>query len=206
MLQTKQRLAWLDIAKAITIFLVVFGHTLRDGVAKQIVYAFHVAAFFLLSGITCKTDNLKTRIKNDFLRILVPYYCFSVLSILIFAIFGTFAAGRLDLDVNTSIGFNLWGMLYGSPAGGHLKYNTPLWFLPCLFAIKMLYYGINKLCRGKQLPIFLCTLALATISFIYTRFIISTRFFFVNWMIASTMPAMASTSISTGTAVMEASE
>ena len=56
MLQTKQRLAWLDIAKAITIFLVVFGHTLRDGVAKQIVYAFHVAAFFLLSGITCKTD------------------------------------------------------------------------------------------------------------------------------------------------------
>ena len=167
--QIKQRLAWLDIAKAITIFLVVFGHTLRGGMAQQIVYAFHVAAFFLLSGITCKTDDLKKRIKNDFLRILVPYYSFSILSILIFAVLGKFAAGKFDLDVNTSLGFNLAGMLYGCPAGGHLKYNMPLWFLPCLFATKMLYYGIHKLCRGKQLPVFLCSLGLAAVSFVYTR-------------------------------------
>ena len=169
MLQTKQRLTWLDIAKAITILLVVFGHTLRGGIAQKIVYAFHVATFFLLSGMTCKTDNLKIRIKNDILRILVPYYSFSICSILIFLLLGKFAAGKFDLEINNSLGYNLVGMLYGCPTRGGLKYNTPLWFLPCLFATKMVYYGLSKICREKPLPIFLCSLVLAAGSFVYTR-------------------------------------
>ena len=110
MAQAKQRVTWLDIAKAITIFLVVFGHVLRGGTAQKIVFSFHVATFFLLSGMTCKTDNLKARIKNDFLRIMVPYYSFSILSIIIFRFLGDFAASRFSLDVDTSLWHNLVGI------------------------------------------------------------------------------------------------
>ena len=45
-LQTRNRIAWIDIAKAITILLVVFGHTIRGGLAQSIVYSFHVPTFF----------------------------------------------------------------------------------------------------------------------------------------------------------------
>lgn len=168
-LQPKQRIAWLDIAKAIAIFLVVLGHTLRGGAVQRILYSFHVAAFFLLSGMTCRTDRLKERIKNDFLRIMVPYYSFSVISILIFLFLGKFAADALERTVNTSLRHNLLGMLYACPLDGRLKFNMPLWFLPCLFATKMLYYGLSKLCRGKQASVLLCSLTLAAVGVAYTR-------------------------------------
>ena len=170
-LLTKQRIAWVDIAKAITMFLVVFGHTLRDGFAQDIVFSFHVAAFFLLSGMTCKADNLKERIKNDFLRILIPYYCFSVLSILIFSLLGNFVADKFDIYVDTSVWHNLADTLYACPTNNRLKFNTPLWFLPCLFITKLLYYCLNKLCKEKQVYILLSSLFLAGLGFVYTRLI-----------------------------------
>ena len=167
--QTKSRLAWLDVAKAITMLLIVFGHTLRGGTASQIVYSFHVATFFILSGMTCKGDDLPTRIKNDFLRIMMPYYFFSILSILAFSVLGQFAANHLSLGVNTSLSYNFVGMIYGSPINGHLRFNLPLWFLPCLFVTKLLYYAINKLCREKPLLLLICSFGVAVLGCIYTR-------------------------------------
>ncbi len=149
-LHKAERINWIDIAKAITIFCVVFGHTLRGGMAQQIVYSFHVVVFFFLSGMTCKADNLKMRIKNDFLRILFPYYIFGIVSIFIFFLLGNFASAQFDMDVNTSLMKNLWELLYACPIGDKMKFNMPLWFLPCMFATKMIYYALYKLSRGKQ--------------------------------------------------------
>ena len=169
-LQTRNRIAWIDIAKAITILLVVFGHTIRGGLAQSIVYSFHVPTFFFLSGMTCKTDNVKKRIKNDFLRIMVPYYCFGILSILIFIILGQFVADKFELQINTSLPRNLWELLLACPQNGHLKFNLPLWFLPSLFATKLIYYAICKICREKRLPILIVSFGLAAMGFVYTHF------------------------------------
>ena len=163
-----ERIAWLDIAKAITIILVVFGHTLRGGIAQRIVYSFHVATFFLLSGMTCKVDCIAKRIKNDFLRLLFPYYSFGIISIIIFSILGEFAASRLDLSIDNSIVNNLWQLIYACPKSGKMKFNVPLWFLPCLFATKLLYYAIHKIFHGRQLPTLVCSLSLACLSFAST--------------------------------------
>lgn len=168
-LKTQKRIAWIDIAKGITIFLVVFGHTLRGGIGQRIVYSFHVSTFFLLAGMTCNTDNLKSRIKNDFQRILIPYYSFGVLSVLIFAFLGTFAASQLQLDVNVSLDRNFLELLYACPRGGRLKFNMPLWFLPCLFVTKMLYYALYKLCRKKHFFVLIGSLVIAAVGFFYTN-------------------------------------
>jgi len=63
-LATKQRVQWVDYAKGIGIFLVVFGHTLRGLVNSSIletstivvsidqwIYSFHMPLFFYLSGL-----------------------------------------------------------------------------------------------------------------------------------------------------------
>lgn len=168
-IQPKQRVTWVDCAKAIAMILVVFGHAIRDGAAFRIVYAFHVTAFFLLSGMTCKADRPLERIKSDFLRIMVPYYAFGLISILIYAVLGKFAANQFAMDVDTGFGQNVLWMLYACPMHSQLKFNMPLWFLPCLFATKLLYYVLHKLCRGKQGALLCSSLLLAALSFVYTR-------------------------------------
>ena len=168
-LRAKDRIAWLDIAKGISIFLVVFGHTLRGGMAQRIVYAFHVPAFFLLAGTMCKTDMVKSRICHDFIRIMVPYYCFGILSILVFSLLGQFVATQFEMSTDTSFMSNLWDLIRACPKGNRMKFNMPLWFLPCLFVTKLLYYVLSKLCKEKQGCILLGSIALAAIGFVYTR-------------------------------------
>lgn len=168
---TQKRIGWIDIAKAISILLIVYGHTVRGDSALMNAFSFHIACFFLLSGMTCKADRLKDRIKKDFLTILVPYYCFGILSILIFAVLGKFASAALNTDANTSVFTNLIELVYANPGGNRMKFNMPLWFLPCFFATKMLYYGLDKLFRGKHLFVLIGSVVLCAFGFLYTHFI-----------------------------------
>ena len=48
----------------------------------ETVNALFVAAFFFLTGMTCGTGQIRTDIR----RILVPYYCFGLFSIAVFAV------------------------------------------------------------------------------------------------------------------------
>ena len=148
-MENRQRIGWIDVAKGLVILLVVFGHTMRGGFGQRIVYGFHVPAFFFLAGMTSGTDRPLQRIKKDIRRILVPYFCFGLLSYAAFAVLGRFAAGRFGVDIDTALLPNLLGLLYGSAAGTGLRFNTPLWFLPCLFAVKLLSYGLSRICRGR---------------------------------------------------------
>lgn len=51
----KERIAWIDIAKAIAIFFIVLGHQLPSGPLCGYLYSFHVPLFFFLSGLTFNT-------------------------------------------------------------------------------------------------------------------------------------------------------
>ncbi len=167
----KQRLRWIDIAKAMAILFVVFGHTARAGVLQEFVYSFHVAAFFLLAGMTCNAEDIACRIKRDFMRIMIPYYCFGLISIGIFALLGRFAADRFAMEVDVSVWNNLAELLYACPKGNRMKFNMPLWFLPCLFAVKLMYYALHALWRGKQTGILFSSAVLAAVGFIYVRLV-----------------------------------
>ncbi len=47
-----ERIAWLDNARGIGIALVVAGHALTPGHARDVIYAFHMPLFFFLAGVT----------------------------------------------------------------------------------------------------------------------------------------------------------
>ena len=169
--QEKKRIGWIDIAKAIAILLVVWGHTLRGGDVQRVMYSFHVATFFLLSGMTCRVRDIGRQIRTDFLRIMVPYYIFGVASIGIFLVLGGFAADQLDMSTRSSLWDNLLELLVACPKGNRMKFNMPLWFLPCLFVTKLLYYALSKVCRGKQGYIVGGSAVLAVLSFLYTHLV-----------------------------------
>lgn len=138
----------IDIYKAFLIFLIVLGHTMvTSNPIGLFLSSFHVPAFFLLAGYTYKQTKCfgKFALKK-IIRLLIPYFPVSMISILIFHFFGDFVAEKLQINIkSTEIWPNVQGMLYGNGQTGYMKWNLPLWFIPALFSALIIYYWIDKL-------------------------------------------------------------
>jgi len=132
-----KRIAWIDAAKGIGIFLVVLGHTLPSTAKSMaIIYAFHMPLFFFLSGLTAKSwvpGSAPTFVRG--LRsLMVPYVFFSVVSIAVFIV-----SRGLTSQVE-AWGAQLWDMLYGvSGREGRMRYNVPLWYFTCFICVRVLF-------------------------------------------------------------------
>lgn len=164
---TRGRVYWIDIAKGLCMILVVLGHTMRGGPVWHGVYGFHVAAFFFLSGMTCGKGGW-AQIKKDLRRIMVPYYGFGLVSIGIFVALGQVAGAAYGIPVETAPLENLWNLLYASGRHRAMAFNTALWFLPCLFVTKVLYYGLVRACRENLGGMLALSLGLAALGCWYT--------------------------------------
>lgn len=70
----KVKLNWIDVAKGICILAVILGH-MGETKIDNIVFAFHLTTFFILSGYTLKTDKLdKNYVASKFKRLIIPYF------------------------------------------------------------------------------------------------------------------------------------
>ena len=128
MRKTKTRIEIIDIAKAITIFLVIMGHTtgnFDNPMFRRVLYSFHMPLFFMLAGLSIKPKVLKNKeeiiafIRKNILALFVPYLIWGL-------IYGPFSFE------------NILKLLYGSWASiASTGTLTSLWYLPCLFVARM---------------------------------------------------------------------
>lgn len=114
-----KRIEFIDIAKAIAIFLVVFGHVIPVGtVAKTMVYSFHMPLFFILSGYFMKGgvgSSLKCLLKKKWFALMVPYLIW----------------GGIYSELNIK---NLLFIGYGTRETLLMAHSlSSLWFLPVMF-------------------------------------------------------------------------
>lgn len=172
----KNRIVWIDNARAIAIFFIVLGHINTNGQFCNYLNSFHVPLFFFISGLTFSThDKPLVFLKKKVKRILVPYWCFSLISIGIYMLLGRFAAQRLEGDdyYIMSLWQCIYGMLYGSRGNGFLNWNRPMWFLPCLFSLLVISYLIGRfIFRGKNKKVFaaiMLVLCLSLFAVMYYR-------------------------------------
>lgn len=122
--QRTERVQYIDIAKAIAIFLVVLGHprAVEDyGTVERFLYSFHMPLFFMMSGIFLKQKShyscqtWKTFFKKNLLGLFVPYMIWS-------AIYMSFSY------------INVGKVMYGSWIVLRNTHSlSSLWFLPVLF-------------------------------------------------------------------------
>lgn len=132
----------IDIAKGIVIILMVVGHCYsNDNMLLQLIYAFHMPFFFIVSGAMTRandTNKIKfTSLKTTF----IPYVCFSLLYGLLINIMGFFSG-------NSSF---LKPLLKDFVAIITLRGLSVMWFVPCLFFAKYLAIKLGnskKVCRG----------------------------------------------------------
>lgn len=135
----KTRLNWVDIARGIGIITVLYGHAISGDSFRHIIYAFHMPLFFFLSGIVFnpqKNTLFLPFLKKNIMSILVPYLGFALISYIIWLL------SLSDLPSLSTVGSHGVHILYGNSQG--LFFNVVLWFLPCLFVTKVLFWTLTK--------------------------------------------------------------
>lgn len=72
----KRRIDWIDIVRAVGMFLIIMGHTLEVytySIVGKLIFAVHVPVFFVLSGYLYKEKPFKKVFKGGNVNLLLPY-------------------------------------------------------------------------------------------------------------------------------------
>ena len=143
---------WLDWAKVIGIFLVVFGHVLQripgweEGCVRRIwdwIYLFHMPLFFVISGYLFK-QGIKN-FRKIFWALVVPYFLYQFLC---FPLWNWKSIGSEE-TILSFIGKHIMGILLGDGYKTPISFYSclPCWFIVSIIQLKLIfsYIRINKL-------------------------------------------------------------
>lgn len=140
----KQRIEWIDTAKAIGICTVVIGHSVLPVSLRVWIYSFHMPLFFFLTGMTFKFTDTKTFFKKRAFSLLFPYFLFSFAYLLKdIAAYFIIHDGSIDFLIKEFIGIFVYIQRSDYKVNG-------LWFLPCLFLSETIFFFVIKLIKTKK--------------------------------------------------------
>lgn len=144
-----KRVNWIDVTKCFGIFAIYLGHFLTSaGKSYPFVFTHHVPLFFFISGCTenfNKEKQIGTQILKKFKSIMLPFWLFSLLSIIIQII-------MTDANI-TSI--KEMFTLIGKGAIRNSFFAASLWFLTCLFVMEIMFVFIKQL-KNSLLIVVVC--------------------------------------------------
>ena len=143
-MDSKERLVYFDLLKGVGIICVLLGHTVLSGLPKDLIYGFHMPLFFFCSGIFFKNRSLKEVLTNNIRQLIVPYMFF------LLALNGSYFITNLHAGDSILLAFrNVIEELDILDEYSHCF--LAIWFLPCLFFVRLLYALVQKLTDNKYL-------------------------------------------------------
>lgn len=144
----QKRYIWIDYAKFLSIFLVVYFHTppVLSGIFGASLHFLRMPCFFLIAGLLFRLDKYQT-FKQYFThrskQLLIPYFCFFILFYIYWLIIGKRTGTPEDLAAP------LYQPVLEYLLGAPKLICKPLWFVPCLLAMQCIFYlcfkRINRL-------------------------------------------------------------
>lgn len=134
----KGRIEWIDIAKGLSIILVVYGHTGLNGVpyVGDWFAGYRMPFFFYVSGILFsphKYPTLQSFVKKRWETLIRPYFFFSI----IVGLWLFFVDNAYNIDKIKNILIYGWG-------------GIALWFIPVLVFTQIFWYVITKRINSKS--------------------------------------------------------
>lgn len=115
------RIKVLDNTKGFLILLIIIGHVFTEGFLHDIIYTFHVPAFFIISGMTLKKQPIIQFISKKFRSLIIPMLSFEILfciSVKVFANDSQSPFGYLynlvSLHFNCSVNWFLFTLFFAS--------------------------------------------------------------------------------------------
>lgn len=132
----KNRIEFIDLAKGVCIFLVVFVHVMPELGAKfDFLGCLRMPLYFCLSGLFYKNyggfRNFSIKKVNN---ILIPFLAWYAIG------YGIYYLGRTLMQSGNDATFHFWDILVQNEI-----FNLPIWFLLCLFWSNLLFSGVNAL-------------------------------------------------------------
>ena len=186
----KERLIWIDIAKGITILLVIIGHTIKtDTFLWRFIFSFHMPIFFIISGYLFKENTLKKLIKKNLKRMFVPYLGTSLIIVFI-AVFAKMFLHHTFYSMPEDLSSLCISIIYGCGVN-YPKFFTPIWmigaiwFLLCLFFAEI-FFAITIQLTSK-LNIYIQATIIVFLSFV--GFFIG-QYIFLPWNIDISLVAL----------------
>ena len=140
--QKPMRLIWLDQLKAVSMYIVVLGHTLLDFNKHKLfkfIYSFHMPLFFMISGFTFNPDKYERIIdciKDKVIKLAYPYVMLNILVIPLWFI--NMETGMIGKD---SIPKILLGIFYSNSSVVRAPSNAT-WFIMTLLLAEIIYYAV----------------------------------------------------------------
>ena len=158
-------ITWVNSAKGIGIILVIFGHLLYSSNLQglnQIIYAFHIPLFFILSGYVQKCCDIRNHVLQKIHRLLIPFLCHALLWVFIFG-----------FDYNKQSNLILSFLLDCFYITGEIS-NNPLWFLVVLFEVHILCLLLNLQSKNSLFQVLLCFVffSLGFIAYSFSSFVV----------------------------------
>ena len=139
----KQYYQWIDIAKVIGIFLVIYGHGgLSDSTVRDFIYTFHMPLFFVLSGLLYKPLSPIETIKKDWRTLLIPYLILNATCLLMFVGIAFLQGNLTWLFLWKRLGAIALGLGYSTQQW--MPVSSPCWFLIALFLCRLLLSLIHR--------------------------------------------------------------
>ena len=132
------RKLWVDYAKTLGMFLIVWGHYFPEPISKFI-YAVNVPLFFVLSGYLFKDCAFRDFIRKNAISLFLPYLLLCLFNFAIAFIFGWLSVDGFMRLGKTRVVAYLTGILIGSHSSVGM-----LWFVFILFWVKVLSYFTSK--------------------------------------------------------------
>ena len=139
------RVSWIDSARGGAIFLVVFGHCItRMGIGSStvlnvLIYSFHMPLFFILAGMTLKTeDRFKDFLKGKIRHVLLWTYFFLGVKTLVLSSLSFVFSSNVSLLVTVPVIIRTAFCYRDSSI-------SEWWFLPTLFISQLIIYVATKI-------------------------------------------------------------
>jgi fucose 4-O-acetylase-like acetyltransferase len=139
---------FLDWAKFIGIFIVIFGHYvwyLNIPLADDLLWnnarnvtLFHMPLFFIISGMLHKrNESFRNALKRNIKQLLLPYLLINLICMSVLLLRNCVSGGSA-LELSKYVLKCLWGIFTGADFGKYsgILPSGPLWFLYSLFCIK----------------------------------------------------------------------
>lgn len=176
-----KRKEWVDIAKGITILLMILGHNVIGTKLGSLINTFHMPIFFILSGYLYREKELSVVVKNTGKKVLIPY----VVTVF-FLTLGRVIRNLYQPEVYSYqpwfevIKNTLLGGVCGFGCGPQESYiHFPymevwtvgaLWFLPTYFWATVLFAFIQKKTTSCKMERSIVIIMLASIGYIIPQF------------------------------------
>lgn len=130
------REAWIDTAKGIAILCVVIGHSDLNSEIINIIFWFHMPAFFIIAGYLFRPE--KNYLQDRAYRLLIPYLCFSILVFILNIVIGN-PPSYIALIVG------------GRALDDYYPLFAPFWFITCLFVTQVIFYNLLRFKTATQI-------------------------------------------------------